>query len=173
VLESKKTFGIPSYVNNKLEYGTEVELVKVEKEYEDGRLDVMTVGKRIFKVVEFINPIPEKLYAGGNVSFQENLEIFDSFVQAEMIQWIKALYQALNLTEIEIPRELTSFDIAHKIGLSQQEEYDLIKINSELKRQQFILDHLKKVVPTIQNIETTKDRIKMNGHFKFLDPLNF
>ncbi len=148
-------------------------MVKVEKEYEDGRLDVMTVGKRIFKVVEFINPIPGKLYAGGNVSFQENLEIFDSFVQAEMIQWIKALYQALNLTEIEIPLELTSFDIAHKIGLSQQEEYDLIKINSELERQQFILDHLKKVVPTIQNIETTKDRIKMNGHFKFLDPLNF
>lgn len=173
VLITDQTFGIPSYVKNKVEWGTEMEVVKVEKEYEDGRLDIMTVGKRIFQVVDFINPLPGKLYAGGKVMFSENIDIADSFLQSEMITLIKELYDALNLTGTVVPEEISSFNVAHKIGLSQEEEYELIKINSELERQKFIINHLKKAVPMIQNIEKTKNKIKMNGHFKFLDPLNF
>lgn len=173
ILDSKKTFGIPSYINTKMEYGTEMEIVKVEQEYDDGTLDLMTVGKRIFKIVEFINPLPEKLYAGGKVSFLENLEVSNSLMHAEMLQRVKELYQAMNIVDVDIPDELASFDIAHKIGLSQDEEYELIKLSSEIERQQFIIDHLKLAVPMIQNLEKTKVRIQMNGHFKNLDPLNF
>lgn len=173
ILDSKKTFGIPSYINTKMEYGTEMEIIKVEQEYDDGTLDLMTVGKRIFKIVEFINPLPEKLYAGGKVSFLENLEVSNSLMQAEMLQRVKELYQAMNIVDVDIPDELASFDIAHKIGLSQEEEYELIKLSSEIERQQFIIDHLKLAVPMIQNLEKTKVRIQMNGHFKNLDPLNF
>jgi hypothetical protein len=173
ILESKKTFGIPSYINTKMEYGTEMEIVKVEQAYDDGTLDLMTVGKRIFKIVEFINPLPDKLYAGGKVSFLENLDVSNSLMKAEMLQRVKELYLAMNIADVDLPDELTSFDIAHKIGLSQEEEYEMIKLSSEIERQQFIIDHLKLAVPMIQNLEKTKVKIQMNGHFKNLDPLNF
>jgi uncharacterized protein len=173
VLQYQQTFGIPAYINNKMEYGTEMEIAKVQQEYDDGTLDVMTVGKRIFKVEEFINPLPQKLYAGGKVAFLENIDITNSIIQEEMKQRVRELYLAMNLTDIDIPEELASFEIAHKIGLSQEGEYELIKLTSELERQQYIINHLKLAVPLIRNIEKTKAKIQMNGHFKSLDPLNF
>ncbi|MDQ3395443.1 MAG: LON peptidase substrate-binding domain-containing protein [Bacteroidota bacterium] len=173
VIATSQPFGVPSYVHKKIEYGTEMEVIKIDKEYEDGRLDIMTLGRRVFKVEEYINPLPEKQYAGGKVLFLEQDEITDYRVQTEMLHWVKKLYEALKLADIQVPEELSSFEIAHKIGLSQEDEYELLQINNELDRQHFIINHLKKAVPMIQNIEKTKYRIQMNGHFKSLDPLNF
>src|SRR5690606_34330878 len=64
----KTNFGLPSFVFNTIEYGTEMEIVKVVKEYEDGRLDIKTKGTNILKIESFINPLEGKLYAGGEVT---------------------------------------------------------------------------------------------------------
>jgi hypothetical protein len=44
---------------------------------------------------------------------------------------------------------------------------------TEAERQAYISKHLEKVLPVLQELERTKERIRMNGHFKNLDPLNF
>jgi hypothetical protein len=172
-LNTNSNFGIPSFVHKKIEYGTEVEIIRVVKEYEDGRLDIITKGKRIFKVLEFINPLPDKLYAGGNIKFLENKGKEDFKTKLLMAKWVKELYSSLKLNEIVIPETINSFDIGHKVGLSIEEEYQLIKIDNEYERQRFIINHLKKAVPIVKEIEKTKSRINMNGHFKHLDPLSF
>jgi hypothetical protein len=66
-----------------------------------------------------------------------------------------------------------SYQIAHKIGLSVEEEYSLLKMPTENERQAFLIQHLERIIPMLQDVERTKDRIRMNGHFKNLDPLNF
>lgn len=68
-LQQDRMFGIPSYVLNKIEYGTTVYIEKVVKTYADGRMDIITRGKKIFKVIRFENPAPQKLYAEGEVAF--------------------------------------------------------------------------------------------------------
>ncbi|CAN5301428.1 LON peptidase substrate-binding domain-containing protein [soil metagenome] len=170
-LDTKSSFGIPSFIHKKIEYGTEVEIIKVKKIYEDGRLDIMTRGKRIFRVIKFINPLPDKLYAGGNIIYQENKGVEDFQTKLLMAKWVKELYTSLKLREHVIPETINSFEIGHKIGLSVEEEYELMKIDNEYERQRFIINHLKKAVPIVKEIERTKKRIKMNGHFKYLDPL--
>jgi hypothetical protein len=169
----KKRFGIPSYVKRKIEYGTEVEILKVEKEYEDGRMDIVTIGRRIFRVIELYNPLPDKLYSGGKIEYLENQGIEDFQTKLLMVKWVKDLYTSLNLKDLVVTESVTSFDIGHKIGLSLEEEYELMKIDSEYKRQRYIINHLKKAVPLVREIERSKDRIKMNGHFRYLDPLHF
>jgi len=167
-------FGIPSYVHAKLEFGSEVKITQLVGKYEDGRLDISTEATRVFKVKSFENPVKGKLYAGGEVEFQDNIYDIDFSSQLEMIELLKEFYVTLNLEdEIRITDDVTSFPIAHKIGLSLEEEYELLKLSLESERQTFIIGHLKKAIPLLHEIERTKQLIQMNGHFKHFDKLDF
>lgn len=173
-LASKSNFGIPSFVHNTIEFGTEVEIKEIVKEYDDGRLDIKTIGKAIIKIEKFINPLEKKLYAGGEVSHRKEIQDSDPQVWDEMILMIKELYKSLNMVEdVKVEADTKAYDIGHHVGLSIEQEYQLIQIESETKRQIFITDHLKKSIPVVRNMEKTKERIKLNGHFKHFDPLNF
>ncbi|MFN8344952.1 MAG: LON peptidase substrate-binding domain-containing protein [Spirosomataceae bacterium] len=172
--EEQKTFGIPAFINNKLPgYGTEMQVVQLSKKYEDGRMDIKTKGLRVFRMLSFQNPVPNKLYSGGKVAFVDDTDSPDSIISELQLQ-LERLHNILQ-TEAQFNTRLQpfSYQIAHKVGLSQEEEYHLLTINSELERQRYLLRHLNKVIPVMSEMERTKERIKLNGHFKNLDPLNF
>jgi Lon protease-like protein len=173
-LTSQTNFGIPSFVHNKIEFGTEMIIEKLVKEYDDGRMDIKTKGMAVIKVDSFINPLGGKLYAGGEVTRLTSAEEMEPNVWEEMIFLIKELYQSLQMVEdVKIEEDAKSFDVGHHIGLSIEQEYELIQIDTEVERERFIIDHLKKTIPVVRNMEKTKERIKLNGHFKHFDPLNF
>jgi hypothetical protein len=37
----------------------------------------------------------------------------------------------------------------------------------------FLIQHLERIIPVLHEVEKTTERIKLNGHFKNLDPLKF
>ena len=72
--------------------------------------------------------------------------------------------------EFKKPDEkLFSYDVAHHIGLSLAEEYELLGLMEEIHRQEYLKRHLKKVLPVMTEMETLKERIQLNGHFKNLN----
>jgi hypothetical protein len=88
---------------------------------------------------------------------------------------VEKLYQLLKVkVDYEKPEYMPfSYRIVHKIGISMQEEYEILITSSEKVRQQILIDHLERIIPVVTEVERTKERIAMNGHFKELDPLNF
>jgi Lon protease-like protein len=173
-LENDSTFGIPAFVNNKLPgYGTEMKVVSLYKRHEDGRLDIKTRGLSVFRMLTFDNPVAGKLYAGGKIVYVDDTDAPEGIIPGLFTQ-LDTLYQLLK-TEADYDRSARpfSYQVAHKVGLSQDEEYQLLTIDSETERQRFLLRHLNRVIPVMADMERTKDRIKLNGHFKNLDPLNF
>ena len=67
--EKNTAFGIPAVINKKpADFGTIVQLKEVAKEYEDGRMDIKTEGQSVFKVLEYVKEIPDKLYSGAIVT---------------------------------------------------------------------------------------------------------
>jgi Lon protease-like protein len=173
-LEEKKTFGIPAFINNKLpSYGTEMQIISLSKSYDDGRMDIKTKGLRVFRMLNFQNPVPNKLYAGGRVAYVEDTDTPDGVI-SELLLQLDRLHHILQ-TKVDFDAQIQpfSYQIAHKVGLSQEEEYHLLTIDSETERQRYVLRHLNKVIPVMFEMERTKERIKLNGHFKNLDPLNF
>lgn len=174
-LDNGTTFGIPVFLDGKLPgFGTEVKIVKLSKRYDDGRMDVRTQGIRAFRIVDFQNPVDMKLYAGGVVELLPEPEI-SPLVMAGLSQRVETLYQLLgeeHSFDTNKPQPY-SYQIAHKIGLSLEEEYNLLKMPTEAERQGFLIQHLERVIGVLQEVERTKERIKLNGHFKNLDPLNF
>ena len=67
---------------------------------------------------------------------------------------------------------LWSYDVAHHAGLSLDEEYELLGLMNELQRQEYLKRHLVKVLPVVAEMESLKEKIKLNGHFKNLEGLN-
>jgi ATP-dependent protease La (LON) substrate-binding domain len=174
--EENKTFGIPPYLDNRVSnFGTEMEILEIEKVYEDGKMDIKTRGISVFSILTFDNPLPQKLYAGGLVEPKKMDYKSDEALTFQILQKINELYQIL---QIQLDISITdfpslSFGIAHRIGLSMEQEYELLCIETEQARQHYILDHFDKTIPVVLEIERTKHLIRMNGHFKNFDPLNF
>lgn len=173
-INDSTTFGIPSYVLGKIEYGTEVKVTRLDKTYDDGRMDIRTVGLDVFKVVDFVSPWPGKLYAGGTVEMLQNVLEGDGKLQEQLFTLADDLFKWLGMEEkVKFDSRLVSYTIAHKIGLSKEQEYELLKMTREKDRQKYLIDYLKLTIPVVKRMEQAKDRIRQNGHFKHLDPLDF
>ena len=173
-IEEERTFGIPAFIDNKLPgYGTEMHVTTLHKRYDDGRMDVKSKGLGVFRLVNFENPVAGKLYAGGDVELLEPGDGFSAHVDAltERVEQLHALLQIE--ADYDPVMENFSYRVAHKLGLSVEQEYELLTLESEAERQLFLIQHLNNVLPVVSDMERTKQRIRMNGHFKNLDPLNF
>ncbi|WP_375584730.1 LON peptidase substrate-binding domain-containing protein [Cyclobacterium xiamenense] len=172
-LQLGKTFGICTFLDKLMPVGTEVSLLEITTRYDDGRLDIKTRGLRTFKILEFENPMQGKLYAGGKVSFVP-LQLDASLEKkADFRKSLEELFKWMQFSADLETTPLTSFTYAHKMGLSPKQEYQLLELETEEERLDFLAAHLDKAIPILKEIEASKHRIKMNGHFKYLDPLNF
>lgn len=174
-LAQNSTFGIPAYVHNEIELGTEVEIVEVTKTYDDGRMDIKTRAMGIFQVEDFWNPWGEKEYAGGRILpiTQEDTPP-DSELLYEFKEKVARLFGWLG--EVKVPDFIgikSVYEIGHKIGLKPEEEYELLKISCENDRLKFATKHLESLLPALERAQNAQDKIKQNGHFKNLDPLQF
>ena len=171
--EGGSCFGVCVFTDKLSGFGTEVMLEKINKRYEDGRLDVQTRGLRAFKILTFENPIEGKLYAGGEITFLKDDTKITDVLHHEFIFYLKEMLHLLNYDVQFDPLQINSFTFAHKLGLRLEEELELLQMESESERMEFLIRHFKRMIPVIKAVESAKEKIKLNGHHKYLDPLNF
>jgi hypothetical protein len=173
-LQLSVNFGIPAYITNKIEYGTEMRVLEVQRVYEDGRMDIRTEGVHSFKVTDFCNPWKDRLYAGGKVEMLPFDDREEPDIKLQLSDLLNELFGWLQIEDqLEFDTSTELAEVIHKIGLKPDEEYYLLQMTSEKDRQLYVIDHLKKILPALERAEKAKERIRMNGHFKHLDPLNF
>ena len=136
--EQKKPFGIPAVVNKELkELGTLVEVKEIRKVYDDGKMDISTTGIKVFRMLELIREIPDKLYSGAIVTYPETEEDGNRLLMQKVINSIKELHKFLQVSkDFKKPEEqLQAFDVAHHLGLNMEEEYELLGLFREAQRQ--------------------------------------
>jgi Lon protease-like protein len=170
--ESSRPFGIPSVVNDKLQdMGTLVEVAEIVQEYQNGELDIRTRGLKVFRILEVIKQIPDKLYSGAIVNYPENDDdAGNRLLMQKVVFGIKELHRMLNVSKDfrKAEDQLMSYDVAHHAGLSLEEEYELLGLMKEIQRQEYIRRHLEKVLPMLHEMEQLKEKVKLNGHFRNL-----
>lgn len=168
------TFGIPAFIDGEVQsIGTEVELISIEKRYANGELDVKTKGVAPFRILQFYRQAPEKLYAGANIERLEYPEAEGDYLLSEQIlELAQELFSLLNIEKSlpEDPKEVETFNIGHHVGFSVEQEYQLLGISEEKERQQFTLEHLENLLPTVRQMDNLRKRAQMNGHFKNIIP---
>ncbi len=167
-----KPFGIPVVLDKKIrDYGALLEVVELVNREKSGEMDVRTRCIGIFRSLEFVKSVPDKLYSGAIVSYPDNdFTKGDSKLSQLIITEVKRLYQLLNVEEKLASHEnkVLSYSIAHYIGLSKEQEYELLTIFTEMQRLEYIRRHLSKITPMLKELEEVKARIKLNGHFQNL-----
>lgn len=169
--DQKKPFGIPTVIEDRLQdMGSLVSVEEIVKVYDDGEMDIITRGGPVFRVLEVIKEIPDKLYSGAIVSYPPNAERGNAGQMQKVLAGIRELHRILNLAkDFKKPdSELNAYDVAHHVGLSLQEEYELLGLMDERQRQEYLKRHLAKMIPMASGIEQMKEKIKMNGHFRVM-----
>jgi len=167
----KKPFGIPTVIENKVQdYGSLVEVTEMSHVHDNGEMDIKTQGLKVFRILEVIKEVPDKLYNGAIVNYPDNYEKGNPEMMRKVIKSIRDLHQLLKVDKnfIKEDAQLKSYDVAHHIGLSLEEEYELLVLLDERQRLEYIKRHLTKVIPLIAGMEQLKEKIKLNGHFKNL-----
>lgn len=174
--ENSKPFGIPCVIDNRLQdYGTVVRIKEMSKQYENGEMDIKTEGEKVFRILEVIKEIPDKLYSGAIVNYPVNHQTGSAEVMRRVVASIREMYKLLNVQK-DFEKEdtqLTTYDVAHHVGFSLQEEYELLNLMHERQRQEYLKRHLTKVIPMVAQMEGLKEKVKLNGHFKNLEGFTF
>lgn len=171
--ENGITFGIPAFIDGQvMNFGTEISLVGIEKRDEKGNLDIKTKGVGVFKIQEFYNVTPKKLYSGADIErIKENLD-GDPELTHLILENLEELFEALNISSkvIDTIEQFATYNLAHHVGFSIEQEYEFLCLTTELDRQQYMLTHLKRLIPVIREMERLRLRAQLNGHYKDIIP---
>ncbi len=167
----KKAFGIPAVIEDRMQdFGTLMHVTEITTVHDNGEMDIKTKGDQVFRILEVIREIPDKLYSGAIVNYPPNVDQGSAEVMRRVLASIRELHRLLNINKDfkKEDHEMQAYDVAHHIGLSLQEEYELLNLLSERQRQEYLRRHLTKVIPLVAEMEGLKEKIKLNGHFKNL-----
>ena len=171
-----KQFGIPTMIEDRLQdYGSLVTILEISKVHDNGEMDIKTQGSRVFRILEVIKDVPDKLYSGAIVNYPETNEEGNIELMKKVMNSIRELHKLLKVDKDFKKRdeEVKAFDVAHHVGLSLEEEYEMLYLLQERQRQEYLKRHLTKVIPLVAEMEQLKEKIKLNGHFRNLTSLGF
>ena len=165
---------VPFIDGESFHLGTEMELIKINKTYSDGKLDITVKAIRLMKVHRLIRTMADKKYPAAKVSpltWNEN----PNFNKSErIIDLMRSLYEMLQITSL-IPNveDFLVTKVVHKLGLTIEQELSLLRLAEEEERQDFLLEHLSSFIPNVQKMQSLKMKAALNGHFKNIDPAAF
>lgn len=167
-----KPFGLAIHEERGLrEFGTLAEITTMAKVFKNGSIKVSLIGKKIFKMLEVIDSIPDKPYQGAIVDYPPKKTVKAREETRQLIlREVSRLYRLLHL-EKKIPireENWRAYDIAHKVGLSPDEEYEFFQLLNELERMEFLRRHLNKYLPVVRELEEMKRKVQLNGHFRLI-----
>ena len=170
-----KPFGIPTVIKDtKTDIGCLVNIDQVVKTHEDGSMDIRTSGVKVFRILEVINDIPDKLYKGAIVNYPQNSCFIQPLMMKKAMRLIRELHLLLHVSkQFNRPdEELISYEVAHHVGFSVGEEHDFAGLMNEPQRLQYIINHLNRIIPVVAGTEKLKEKVRLNGHFRELRGFN-
>ncbi len=172
----RKSFGIPVVENNTiLDHGTEMEVTEINKTYPGGEMDIKVKGIQVFKVLEVVREVPDKLYAGAIISLLPNIADRHRRLTEELEMLTRELFVLLDIMEtLEKPGfDFLSFRLGHYIGFSLRDEYEMLCLMRESERQKFCIEHIKKILPAVRQVAEIRDKAKWNGQYRMINPPDF
>lgn len=172
-MESGQSFGIPSFIENKvMPVGAEMRVVELVKTYENGEFDIKTQSVGLFEIeaiTKYDNQV--KCDVGDIRPYfidmdQEEQEVID------LIHKVNILFKSLSVKQIEYSGILKpiSFALGHLLGLSLKQEYELLCLKKESARIKYLSQYVEGITPEEKVKEVVMRKINLNGHFKNVIP---
>jgi ATP-dependent Lon protease len=166
-LEEKTEFGmLLALPKGVAKVGCTAEILEVVKRYPDGRMDILTVGRAPFRVVELFeeNPLLE-----GQVDYLEDRGAArNPVVQRQLVE----LYEACHTLLFEdypknlegAPTDELSYLVASTLPMDLLWKQQILELRSEEDRQERLVGYLREWAPHLQDKKVMRRRAGGNGH---------
>jgi len=166
-LQEKSEFGmLLSLPKGVAHVGCTAEILEVAKRYSDGRMDILTVGRAPFRVVELFTEDP---LLEGHVDYLDDRETpANPRIQRELVELFEACHTLIfedypkNLEGA--PAEELSYLIAASLPMDLLWKQQILELRSEADRQERLVAYLREWAPHLQKSEAVRQRAGGNGH---------
>ena len=164
-LAQHRTFGVVRVVEQGLaEVGCTAEIITVVKKYPDGRLDLVTEGRRRFEVVR-VNQ--ERFFLQAEV-----LMIDDEPGTAPQAERERAIQLHSELLAIAGAKQdlspadpaLLSFYLAGSLPLDLDFKQKLLSLRSEPERLSLLVSYFETIIPNLRRTATAREKAGGNGN---------
>jgi Lon protease-like protein len=164
-LANKTAFGIVRAAEEGVaEVGCTAEIVAVTKEYDDGRLDIVTEGRRRFEVLE-VNQ--ERSFLRAEVLFFEDEAERPTSEEITQVTGLHRQILALAGAQQTLPGEedaILSFHLAGSLPLDLDFKQNLLTVRSEAKRIRALSEYLGAILPKLRHAVQARQKAGGNGH---------
>jgi ATP-dependent Lon protease len=166
-MKEKSEFGmLLALPNGVARVGCTAEILEIVKRYEDGRMDILTVGRAPFRVVELFT---ESTLMEGHVDYLEDRDMpFNPRVQRELVELFEACHTLIfddypkNL-EGSSPDDLSHL-VASTLPIDLLWKQQILELRSESDRQERLVAYLREWAPHLQKKGAMRQRASGNGH---------
>jgi Lon protease-like protein len=166
-LDAKAPFGmLLALPNGMAGTGCTAEILEVTNRYEDGRCDILTIGREPFRVIELFSDEP---LMRGEVDFLEDRAApVNPRISRELVE----LYETCHtLIFDDYPRDLDdtgeammSYRIAAKLPMDLLWKQRILELRCEAERQERLVAYLREWAPHLQRVDVLRSRAAGNGH---------
>jgi Lon protease-like protein len=155
--------------------GTLMQLVKVDHRYEDGTLDVLTLGMSPVRLVELQASEDPNIYHSAVVERLPYEVEGDEEARDRILALYEDLHQRLQTETLKPidPERPLSYQIAHYCGMQFAEQAALLDVRTEDERLRRMEEHLLRVLNTLAAVDDSVKLIRQNGHHKHLTGADF
>ena len=161
-LQNEAHFGIPFSSNGKIKSsGVEVKIKKVLKVFDNGEMDILVEGIRVFSIVEFSSILKPKLYGAAIIEYEETTPRSISNNLHELAIEYLALTQD-KIVEYDSFKNSTVYNIANLIQLSPKEKFQLISIRNLAQKELFLSNSFRQFIHIFEKENELKGRFINN-----------
>lgn len=169
--KEEKPFGMAPLVRQRsAEYGTLVRIREWVNTHADASVDLRIQGEQVIRILEEVEEIPEKSFGGAIVQYPHNvMDKGDSRISEAILQSVQQMLALLGVSDkLVLEGVPKSYEIAHYVGFSLEEEYEILQILTEIQRLEYIRRHLHQMQEVVDELERIKARVQFNGHFRHI-----
>jgi ATP-dependent Lon protease len=138
--------------------GCTAEITEVVRRYDDGRMDILTVGRRPFRVLEFLTQEP---LMRARVEYLEDQEdVVDNAVRSRLMELYEVCYTIAFET---FPKELTltdeiflSYAVSEALSIDLLWKQQILELRSEPERQARLTGYLRGWAPHLQKLKVAR-----------------
>ena len=166
-LDNKLPFGLLlAMPNGVVHVGCTAEILEVLKSYEDGRMDIITVGRDPFQVTDIQT---DDSLLRGDIDYLEDRDSRpDPALRKQLIEHYETCHTILYSS---LPKDMDSplcnalsYSICSALPLDLLWKQQILEVRSEADRQERLLAYLRDWAPHLQREEALRHRASDNGH---------
>jgi Lon protease-like protein len=165
-LEQKREFGIIRAHDEKMAtIGCSAEIINVLKKYPDGRMNILTEGRRRFEVLQ-VNQ--ERSFLQADIFYLEDENEPPAKAEVESAMRLHGEIMQLAGAQPEQMEQAEASQLAYRLAGSLPFDPDfqqaLLEMNSEPARMRAIISFFQRILPVLQRNARAKRKAGGNGH---------